>query len=91
MLVRLLPEFSKRLRRFAEDGNDRLVLDMGQLSEVTAEHVSSLVRMLSEAQTVGIRTAICTPDAKVVDGLKQFAETRDARYAATLEAAVQAL
>jgi two-component system, cell cycle response regulator len=91
MLGRLLPEFSKKLRRFAEDGNDKLVLDIGQLPEVTSDHVNSLVRMLSEAETVGIKTAICTPDAKVIDSLKQFAETREARYAPTLEAAVQVL
>jgi two-component system, cell cycle response regulator len=90
MLGRLLPEFSKKLRRFAEDGNDKLILDIAQLNEVTSDHVNSLVRMLSEAETVGIRTAICTPDSKVIDSLKQFAEARDARYAATLEAAVQA-
>lgn len=89
MLGRLLPEFSKKLRRFAEDGNDRLILDIGQLNEVTSDHVNSLVRMLSEAETVGIRTAICTPDSKVIDSLKQFSETREARYAPTLEAAAQ--
>ncbi|MEO6029870.1 MAG: response regulator [Candidatus Binatia bacterium] len=91
MLAKLLPIFGKKLRALAEDGNDKLILDVAQLSDVTSEQVAMLVRLLTEAGTLGIRTAICAPDQQIVTKLQQIAETREARYAATRDAARQCL
>lgn len=41
--------------------------------------------------TLGIRTAICAPDQQIVSKLQQIAETREARYAASRDAARQSL
>jgi len=90
LLAKLLPIFGKKLRALAEDGNDKLILDLAQLNDVTSEHVAGLVRLLSEAGTLGIRTAICAPD-EIVSKLRQIAETSDARYGATRDAARQCL
>lgn len=91
ILAKLMPIFAKKLRALAEDGNDKLILDVAQLNDVTSEHVAGLVRLLSEAGTLGIRTAICSPDAQIVTKLRQIAETRDAPCAATRDAARQCL
>jgi CheY-like chemotaxis protein len=90
LLAKLLPIFGKKLRALAEDGNDKLILDLAQLNDVTSEHVAGLVRLLSEAGTLGMRTAICAPD-EIVRKLRQIAETSDARYGATRDAARQSL
>jgi two-component system cell cycle response regulator len=90
LLVKLLPIFGKKLRALAEDGNDKLILDVAQVGDVTSEHVAGLIRLLSEAGTLGIRTAICAPD-EIVNKLRQIAETSDARYGATRDAARQCL
>ncbi len=91
VLTRLLPSIGKKLRALAEDGTDRLILDVADLDEVTSEHVAMLVRLLSEADTLGIRTAICAPDRQIVSKLQQIAETREAPYAITRDAARQCL
>ncbi len=91
LAAKLLPIFGKKLRALAEDGNDKLIVDVAHLSDVTSEHVSMLVRLLSDAGTLGIRTAICAPDQQIVSKLQQIAETREARYAASRDAARQSL
>lgn len=90
LLIKLLPIFGKKLRSLAEDGNDKLIVDVAQLSELTSEHVAGLVRLLTEAGTLGIKTAICAPDA-LVTKLRQIAETKDAPYASTRDGARQCL
>jgi two-component system cell cycle response regulator len=90
MLVKLLPIFGKKLRSLAEDGNDKLIVDVAQLNDLTSEHVAGLVRLLSEAGTLGIRTAICAPEA-LVSKLRQIAETKNAPYASTRDGARQCL
>lgn len=90
MLIKLLPIFGKKLRSLAEDGNDKLIVDVAQLNELTSEHVAGLVRLLTEAGTLGIKTAICAPDA-LVTKLRQIAETKDAPYASTRDGARQCL
>ena len=66
---------------------DKLILDMAELNDITSDHVAGLVRLLSEAGTLGIKTAICAPDEHIVSKLRQIAETRDAPCAATRDAA----
>jgi two-component system cell cycle response regulator len=90
LLVKLLPIFGKKLRALAEDGYDTLILDLTQLGEITSEHVAGLIRLLSEADRLGIRTAICARD-EVVSKLRQIAETSAAPYGATRDAARQCL
>jgi two-component system, cell cycle response regulator len=91
VLGRLLPLFAKKLRSLAEDGDDKLILDIAQLNDITSEQIGLLVRLISEAQEIGIRTAICTPDENVLQSLRQVAETREAPAAPTPEAARQCL
>ncbi len=87
VLSRLLPEFAKRLRSLAEDGNDRLIIDVARLEELSSDHVTSLARMLAEASGVGLRTAICTTNAGVIATLRELAEAGEARWADTRGAA----
>jgi hypothetical protein len=91
LLAKLLPIFAKKLRALAEDGNDKVILDVAKLSDLTSENIAMLVRLLSDAGTLGIRTAICTPDPQMVEKLRQIAETRDAPYAASRDAARECL
>lgn len=85
--AKVLPLLAKHLRGLAEDGTDKLILDLAQLSDVSGDHMSALARVLAEAGTLGIKTAICTPHEQVVTKLRQIAETKDAPYAATRDAA----
>ena len=89
--VRLLPLFGKKLRALAEEGHDKLILDVAQLNELTSEHVTMVVRLLTDAGTLGIRTAICAPNEQIIAKLRQIAETSDAPCAATRDAARQCL
>ena len=72
---RVAPLLGKKLRALAEDGLDKLVLDVGKVVELNSDAVKMLVAVIAEAQGVGIRTAICG-SAEVLAGLKQFAETQ---------------
>ena len=91
LFARLLPLFLQQLRALAEDGYDKLVLDIAAFSDCAAEQVNPVVRLLGQAGSLGIRTAICTPNARVHESLKRIAETRDTPYAATRDAARQCL
>jgi hypothetical protein len=90
-LATLLGIFSTKLRGLAAGGTDKLILEFAQHSDVTSEQVALLVRLLSEAERLGIETAICAPDEQIVRKLRQIAETRDTRCAATREAARRCL
>ena len=81
----------KRLRALAEDGNDKLILDLAVCTEVNAALTRILVDILSDARTLGLRTAICAPNETVVTALKAISETREAVYAGTRAAALQGL
>jgi FixJ family two-component response regulator len=90
-LPRLLPMLDRQLRSLAENNVDHLILDCAPVTTVTPEHVTMLVRVFSEAAMLGIRTAICAPDAGLVAKLRHILELRDARYVDTREAAKAAL
>jgi len=87
VLNRVGPLFSRKLRSLAEEGTDKLVLDLAQVGEMSSEQMSLLVRLVSEAASFGIRTAICAPNEQVLQSLRQIAETRDAPAATDPEAA----
>jgi anti-anti-sigma regulatory factor len=91
LLAKLLPIFAKKLRALAEDGNDKVILDLARVSDLTSENVAMLVRLLSDAGTLGIKTAICTPDAQMKEKLQQIAETSNTPYAASRDEARQCL
>lgn len=91
LLARLLPEFTRKLRALAESGNSGLIIDLGLADEIGSEQVTSLARMISDAESVGIRTALCTPSTGVVERLREIAETRDAPCLETREAALASL
>lgn len=79
---RFVPAAQKKLRALAEDGTDRLILDLATITQVNTGLVKSLVQLISEATTMGMRTAVCAPSA-VIDNLKQFSETEKTVYAPT--------
>lgn len=87
LLVRLLPEFTRKLRALAESGNSGLIIDLGQVDEIGADQVTALARMISDAEAVGIRPVLCTPSPAVVESLREIAETRDAPCVDSREAA----
>ncbi len=91
VLARVGPALTRRLRDLAEQGTDKLVLDLAAVTEITTEVVSTLARLIADADGIGIRTAICAPDATVMEKLRQFAETKDTPYGPSLEQARQQL
>ena len=90
-LTRLAPLLAKKVRDLAEDGADRLIVDIAHVAEATSEVVNCLIQLLEEARGMGIKTVICTPSEKMVTSLKEFAETAKAPYATSREAARQSL
>ena len=87
VLKRIIPALSRKLRELAEDGGDKLILDIGEAEEATAELVSVVTAVITEAQNLGIRPAICTPNEKLIKRLREFDETRSASYGQDREAA----
>lgn len=78
---KMLPVVTKQLRTLAQGGAKRLIVDLVNVSEVNADVVKSLVGLVGEAEDAGMRTAICSPHAQVVESLKQIAETQNSLYA----------
>ncbi len=78
---KMLPVVMKQLRTLAQGGAKRLIVDLVSVTEVNADVVKTLVGLLGEAEGAGIKTAICSPNAQVVESLKQIAETQNSLYA----------
>jgi hypothetical protein len=78
---------TNKLRALAEDGNDKLILDIAEISEVSPEQITLLARVLTDAGGLGIRTAICTANEQVLGTLRQIVEIRSAPCAPTCEQA----
>jgi len=87
---RVAPLLGKRLRAFAEDGLDKLVIDMGKIVEMNSDAVKMLVTVIEEARGIGMRTAICG-SAGVLEALRQIAETKDSPAAGSRDEARQRL
>ncbi len=51
-----------------------LIVDLGALDHVSGPQAGALARLLSEAQTAGVRTAVCSPTAAITHTLQQLAE-----------------
>ena len=91
LLGKLLPKLAEKLRSLAAVGSKRLILDIARTPELTSEHLGLLVKILRDADQVGIHTAICTPHRKAIEGLRLAAETRKAPIGVTVDAARQCL
>lgn len=87
---KMLPALTKRLRALPGEGATRLVVDMDNVTESSADVVKSVVGLVTEAIDAGLRTAIAAANASVVDSLKQIAETQD-RLFPTRDAAREGL
>ncbi len=88
--TRTVPELQKQLKALAEEGIDRVVIDLGVVREPGPAVTTALVRLLTDAATMGLRVAVAAPEAVAAE-LKQLAEARTARWACDRGAAVQAL
>jgi len=77
-----VPAAQKTLQALAEDGGDRLILDVLNVTQVNTELVTSLIQVISEAAKMGMRTGVCAPTA-VIDKLRQVGKAERAVYAPT--------
>jgi len=83
---RFLPAAQKALRAMAEDGNDRLIVDLAAVTVVNTALVKCVVEVMAQAMGMGLKTAVCA-SGSTAKALKDVAETRDALYAETRQAA----
>lgn len=88
---KVAPLLVKKLRALAEDGTDKVIVDLAALADITGDQITTLARLLETAATLGIRTAICAADAGIVGRLQQVAETKSAPCAATRDEAASRL
>jgi len=84
------PAVQKALRSLAEDGNDRLIFDLADVTVMNTALVKCMVELMSEAANMGLKAVVCAPREQVVAALKELAETREAVYASR-EAAREAI
>jgi two-component system cell cycle response regulator len=87
VLARIIPAVARKLRVLAEDGGDKLIVDIGDATEATTELVSTLTAIITEAVNLGIRIAICSPNQELIKRLKEFDDTRHSPYSQDREAA----
>lgn len=88
---KVTPLLMKKLRALAEDGADKLIVDLAALTDIGGEQMTVLARLLAESESLGLRTAICAPSRDVVGKLQQIAETKNAPCAATRDEAIGSL
>jgi two-component system cell cycle response regulator len=82
---------SKILRSLVEDGNDRVIVDLSAVTVVNPALVKCVVDIMSQTATLGLKTVVCAPSETVVSALRALSETRGAVYAATRQAARDAV
>lgn len=80
-----------QIRGIAEDGDDRVILDLASVRELNAQVTRIIVTLIENATTMGLRTAVCSTDASIIDSLKGVSETAGAVYAASRDGAVHEL
>jgi CheY-like chemotaxis protein len=90
-LARLLPVLRTALRGLAEDGGDKLVIDLAALTKPDAEATKSVGQLAAEVVTLGLQLAFCAGDAKLHEELQKLPGLRDVPYAGDRAAARQAL
>jgi len=87
LLGRIIPVIARKLKGLAEQGADKLILDIGDAAEATTELVSVLTAVIREAASLGIRVAICTPKEKLIAHLREFDDIRNAPCSQNRDAA----
>lgn len=87
VLGRIIPVVARKLRGLAEDGGEKLIVDIGDATEATRELVSTLTAIIKEAGNLGIRIAICTPNQALINRLREFDDTRHSPYGKDRDAA----
>lgn len=87
-LARVVPAVARQLRVLRDAGQDAVVVDLVGTACVTAEQVSSLVRVLVEARSLGMRTAVCSRDEGVMTSLRGWEATAGTLCATTREMAL---
>ena len=88
---RILPALTRALKSMAEDGIDKLIIDLTRCATLAAEQVAQLVHVIGQANTLGIKAAICAPDEGMTRSLREIAETRETPCAPSREHAMQNL
>lgn len=91
LFQKCMPLLQKKLKALVEEGQDRVVLDLTGVSDMTSSLTKLLVAMVTEAADLGLKTAICTTSEPIKKGLMEFAETKSSVYAASRGDAVQGL
>jgi CheY-like chemotaxis protein len=90
-LARAVPAFTGKLHALKNAGRDRIVFDLVPTAHVTAEQVSSLVRVIVEAKALGMRTAVCSRDEMVMANLRGWVGTHGMVCATTRDRALEQL
>jgi hypothetical protein len=86
-----MPEIGRRLRALAAAGHDKLIVDLARVTEVNAELVTHLLRVIRVARSMGMRAAICAADRRVLDGLGGLAASAETPCGPTRAAARERL
>lgn len=81
----------EHIRGIAEEGDDRLILDLAGIRELNSQITRTIVTLLESATTMGLRAVVCSPDAAIIDGLRGVSEVAGARYATDRDGAVAEL
>jgi CheY-like chemotaxis protein len=90
-LAQVVPAVARHLRVLRDAGQDTVVVDLMGTACVTAEQVSSLVRVLVDARSLGMRTAVCARDESVMTSLRGWEATAGTVCATTRELALEQL
>lgn len=91
VLARAVPAFTGKLHALKLAGRDRVVFDLLPTPRVTAEQISSLVRVIVEARALGMRTAVCSRDEMVMANLRGWVGTHGMVCATTRDTALEQL
>lgn len=90
-LAGLLPALRAAVRGVAEDGGDKLVIDLAKLATAEADAIKIIARLGGEAAKLGLRLAVCSSEAKWGEELKKVPGLANAAYVADREAGRRAL
>ena len=80
-----------QIRGIAEEGDDRVILDLASVRVLNAQVTRTIVTIIENATTLGLRTAVCSTDASIIESLKGVSEAAGAAYAMSRDAAVREL
>lgn len=90
-LAEIVPAVARKLHALRDAGHKAVLVDLVGTTSITAEQVSSLVRVLVEARSLGMRTAVCARDEDVMTRLRSWEATRDTVCATSRQMALERL